>query len=148
MVHRTDLITDLDTLAVVDGELASRAPRWTAMSQGKLGREVDRIVAKADKDAVRRRKERVEDREVVVCDSGDGMTTVYANVFATDGHAFEQRVDALAATVCDADPRKAAAARQRPGDSARARIALAANAARPTARPAARRPRLPSSCTW
>jgi hypothetical protein len=105
MAYRTDLINDPDTLAVVDGQLASRAPRWTALSQGKLGREVDRIVAKADQDAVRRRKERVEDREVVICDSGDGMTSVYANVFATDGHALEQRVDALAATVCDADPR-------------------------------------------
>ena len=105
MVYRTDLITDPDTLAVVDGELASRASRWTALSQGRLGREVDRIVAKADEDAVRRRKERVEDREVVVVDSGDGMASVYANVFATDGHAFDQRLDALAATVCDSDPR-------------------------------------------
>ena len=105
MVYRTDLITDPDTLAVVDGELASRAPRWTALSQGKLGREVDRIVAKADQDAVRRRKERVEDREVVIVDSGDGMACVSANVFAADGHALEQRLDALAATVCEADPR-------------------------------------------
>lgn len=105
MVYRTDLITDPDTLAVVDGQLASRAPRWTALSQGKLGREVDRVVAKADQDAVRRRRERVEDREVVVTDTGDGMAWVSANVFATDGHAFEQRLDALAATVCDADPR-------------------------------------------
>jgi hypothetical protein len=105
MVYRTDLINDPDTLAVVDCELASRAPRWTALSQGKLGREIDRIVANADQEAVRRRRERVEDREVIIGDSGDGMATVYANVFATDGHALEQRVDALAATVCDADPR-------------------------------------------
>jgi hypothetical protein len=105
MVYRTDLITDPDTLAVVDGELASRAPRWSAFSQGKLGREVDRIVAKADRDAVRRRKERVDDREVVVVDTGDGMPPVCANIFAADGRAFEQRLDALAATVCDADPR-------------------------------------------
>jgi len=54
---------------------------------------------------VRRRKERVEDREVVVVDTEDGLAAVCANVFATDGHAFEQRLDALAATVCDADPR-------------------------------------------
>ncbi len=44
IVYRTDLITDPDTLAVVDGQLASRASRWTALSQGKLGREVDRVV--------------------------------------------------------------------------------------------------------
>jgi len=105
MVYRTDLINDPDTLAVVDGELASRAPRWTALSQGKLGREVDRIVAKADRDAVRRRRVTVEDREVVIGDCDDGMASVYAHIFATDGHALEQRLDALAATVCDADPR-------------------------------------------
>jgi Domain of unknown function (DUF222) len=105
MVYRTDLITDPDTLAIVDGELAGRAPRWTALSQGKLCHEIDRIVAKADADAVRRRKERVEDREVVVTDAEDGMAIVCATVFATDGHAFEQRLDALAATVCEADPR-------------------------------------------
>jgi hypothetical protein len=105
MVYRTDLITDADTLALVDGELARRAPRWTALSKGKLDREVDRIVAKADADAVRRRKERVEDREVTVVDTGDGMAVVCANVLATAGHAFEARLDALAATVCDADPR-------------------------------------------
>lgn len=105
IVYRTDLITDPDTLAVVDGKLASRAQRWTALSQRKLGREVDRIVAKADKDAVRRRKERADDREVVVVDTGDGMAAVYANVLATDGHALDQRLDALAATVCDDDPR-------------------------------------------
>lgn len=105
MVYRTDLITDPDTLATVDGELASRAPRWTALSQGKLGNEIDRIVARADQDAVRRRKERADDREVVIIDSGDGMTSVYANVFATAGHAFERRLDALASTVCESDPR-------------------------------------------
>jgi len=124
MVYRTDLITDPDTLATVDGQLASRAPRWTALSQGKLGREVDRVVAKADEDAVRRRKERVGDREVVVVDTGDGMAAVYATVFATDGHAFEQRLDALAATVCDADPRTK---QQRRADAMRA---LAAGADR------------------
>jgi hypothetical protein len=105
IVYRTDLITDLDTLATVDGQLASRAARWSGLSQAKLGREVDRIVAKADQDAVRRRKERVEDREVVVVDTGDGMSAVWATVFATDGHVLEQRLDALAATVCEADPR-------------------------------------------
>ena len=104
-VYRTDLITDPDTLAVVDGQLGSRATRWTALSQGKLGGEVDRVVAKADADAVRRRREWMQDREVVIADSGDGMALVYGNVFVTVGNALEQRLDALAATVCDADPR-------------------------------------------
>jgi hypothetical protein len=105
LVQRTDLIVDLDTLAAVDGQLARRASRWAGLSQGRLSREADRIVARADEDAVRRRREREDDREVVVTDCGDGTATVYANVSATDGHAFDRHLDALAATVCDADPR-------------------------------------------
>jgi hypothetical protein len=108
IVYRTDLITDPDTLAALDGQLASRAPRWTSLSRGKLAREVDRIVAKADQDAVRRRKERVEEREVTITDSGDGMAAIYGSVYATDGHLLEQRLDALAATVCRDDPRTTA----------------------------------------
>ena len=33
------------------------------------------------------------------------MATVYATLFATDAKAFDARVDALARTVCPADPR-------------------------------------------
>jgi hypothetical protein len=105
VVYRTDLITDADTLALVDGQLASRASRWTSLSQGKLAREVDRIIAKADQDAVRRRRERVDERDVSVTDCGDGLACVYGTVSATDGHLLAQRLEALAATVCSEDPR-------------------------------------------
>lgn len=105
IVYRTDLIIDPDTLALVDGQLASRAPRWTSLSQGKLAREADRVIANADQDAVRRRKERVEQRDVSVTDSGDGMARVCGTVYATDGHLLAQRLDALVATLCADDPR-------------------------------------------
>lgn len=108
IVYRTDLITDPDTLAAVDGRLARRAPRWTTLSQGSARREVDRIVARADADAVRRRKERAEDREVVIAGGADGLISIYGSLFATDGHALDQRLSALAATVCDKDPRTVA----------------------------------------
>jgi hypothetical protein len=108
IVYRTDLITDPDTLAVVDGQLAGRAPRWTSLSLGKASREVDRIVAQADEEAVRRRRERVEEREVLITDCGDGLASVYGTVDAIFGHAFDKRLNALAATVCDADPRTVA----------------------------------------
>jgi Domain of unknown function (DUF222) len=108
LVYRTDLITDPDVLAAVDTRLASRAPRWQALSRGKLAREVDRIVARVDADAVRRRKQRAEEREVVITDAGDGLASIYGSVFATDAHALDQRLSALAGTVCDKDPRTAA----------------------------------------
>jgi hypothetical protein len=104
IVYRTDLITDPDTLAIVDVELAGRALRWAALSQGKFARQVDRIVAKADQDAVRRRKSVSRTARWSSLIPRTGWPGCNANVFATDGHAFEQRLDALAAMVCGADP--------------------------------------------
>ena len=57
IVYRTDLITDAEVMAAVDSELAAKAQRWPAMTQSALAAAVDRIVARADRDAVRRRRE-------------------------------------------------------------------------------------------
>ena len=75
------------------------------MTQGRLAAQMDRIVARADRDAVRRRRERQADRELSIWDSGDGLTEVFGRLFATDAHAVDARLDALAATVCADDPR-------------------------------------------
>jgi hypothetical protein len=58
IVYRTDLITDVEVMATVDSELAAKAQRWPAMTQSAFAAAVDRIVARADLDAVRRRRER------------------------------------------------------------------------------------------
>ncbi len=105
IVYRTDLITDPAVLARVDAELALRAPRWPSMTRGKLAGEVDRIVARADRDAVRRHAEAISDRQVSIWESDAGMAEVYGKLFATDAEALDQRLDALAATVCADDPR-------------------------------------------
>ena len=93
LVYRTDLITDPAILARVDAELAVRASRWPSMTQGRLAAEVDRVVATADRDAVRRRKERLKDREVAFWETQDGMAEVYGRLFSTDAAALEQRLD-------------------------------------------------------
>jgi hypothetical protein len=105
MVYRTDLITDPKVLARVDAELAVRAPRWPSMTRGRLAGEVDRVVARADADAVRRHRQQINDREVSIWESEAGMAEVYGKLFATDAQALDKRLDALAATVCAADPR-------------------------------------------
>ncbi len=105
IVYRTDLITDPEVMADVDGELALTAPRWPALTQGRLAAQVDRIVARADRDAVRRRRERQADREFSIWDSGDGLTEVFGRLITTDAHAVDARLDALAANVCADDPR-------------------------------------------
>ncbi len=55
IVYRTDLIVDSEVLATVDGQLALAVVRWPSMTRGRLAGYIDKIVAKADGDAVRRR---------------------------------------------------------------------------------------------
>jgi hypothetical protein len=69
IVYRTDLIVDPAVLAAVDSELAVKVPRWPSMTQGRLAGQVDKIVAKADADAVRRRTKHQADREIWIGDS-------------------------------------------------------------------------------
>lgn len=105
LVFRTDLITDREVLAAVDAQLAANVARWPSMTRGRLAAQVDKIVARADVDAVRRRKERQVDREVWIADVGDGLAEFQGCLFSLDAHALDRRLDALAATVCAHDPR-------------------------------------------
>ncbi len=105
IVYRTDLIADPDVLADVDATLAVKVTRWPGITQGRLGGHVDRIVARADLDAVRRRRERRGDREVSIWGDADGLTEIFGRLHTTDAHAIDARLDALAATVCPDDPR-------------------------------------------
>jgi|SRR5271166_1014011 len=105
MVFRTDLITDPAVLATVDAELAVRASRWPSMTQGRQATEIDRVVAHRDPDAVRRARERAQGREVAIWEVGSGISEVCGRLFSTDAAALDQRLDALAATVCEGDPR-------------------------------------------
>ncbi|MGV0041382.1 HNH endonuclease signature motif containing protein [Mycobacterium colombiense] len=124
IVFRTDLITDSDVLSAVDATLAAKVTRWPSLSQGRLAAQVDKIVAQADTDAVRRRKESVADREIWIVDAGDGMSHIEGGLMSPDAHALDKRLNALAATVCEHDPRTR---EQRRAD---ALGALAANADR------------------
>lgn len=68
MVYRTDLITDAQVLAAVDAQLAASVGGWPWLTPGRLAARVDRIVAGADADAVRRRRARAGPRHL---DRGD-----------------------------------------------------------------------------
>ncbi len=105
IVYRTDLITDADVMAAVDGELAAKAQRWSAMTRSALAAAVDRIVTRADRDAVRRRRELQAERELSIFDSGNGLTEVFGRLLTPDAQALDARLDVLAATVCADDPR-------------------------------------------
>jgi hypothetical protein len=106
IVYRTDLITDDEVLAAVDGQLAANVVRWPSMTQGRLAGQVDRIVARADVDAVRRRREGQSDREIWIGDRVEGgMSEIHGSLLSPDAHALDARLTALAATVCAHDPR-------------------------------------------
>ncbi len=76
IVFRTDLIVDSDVLAAVDAELAVNVARWPSMTRGRLGAQVDKVVAKANADAVRRRTEFVAGREVWIADGVGGIAEI------------------------------------------------------------------------
>ena len=105
VVYRTDLIIDREVLALVDGELAVNVPRWPSMTRGRLAGQVDKIVVKADVDALRRRQQRQIDREIWIADLEGGISEIHGSLLSLDAHALDKRLDALAATVCEHDPR-------------------------------------------
>ncbi|OBI40638.1 HNH endonuclease signature motif containing protein, partial [Mycobacterium sp. E796] len=106
IVYRTNLIEDPAVLARVDAQLAANVARWPSMSRGRLAGQVDRIVARADRDAVRRRKEQQRDREVWIDDRlQSGISEIHGTLFTPDAHALDKRLNGMAATVCPHDPR-------------------------------------------
>lgn len=105
IAYRTELITDESAMAEVDKRLASRVARWPSLSYGRLIREIDRVVFAADRDAVRRASERVQDREFKVDEAWEGTAGVYGRLLATDAQLLDEKLNALAATVCEQDPR-------------------------------------------
>ncbi len=105
LVFRTDLIVDPEVLAAVDAQLAATVARWPSMTQGRLAGQVDKIVARADVDAVRRRRKRQADRAVWIGEVHDGLAELSGSLLGPDAHALDRRLDGLAATVCAHDPR-------------------------------------------
>ncbi|HXY65092.1 MAG TPA: HNH endonuclease signature motif containing protein [Mycobacterium sp.] len=105
IAYRTALITDPKALAAVDAQVALRAPRWPSLTRGNLAMRVDAIVADVDRDAIRRTNKEVKTRYLNVSESVPGIAEVYGNVFASTGRALDRRLDELAGTVCEADPR-------------------------------------------
>jgi Domain of unknown function (DUF222) len=105
LVYRTDLITDNDVLAVVDAALAVNVAHWPSMTRGRLGAQVDKIVANADVDAVRRRKKGQDEREIWIGDGEGGISQIQGSLLTPDAHALDKRLTALAGMVCEHDPR-------------------------------------------
>lgn len=104
MIARTSNVT-AESITELDVVLAREAPRWMKLSGPKLADRIDMWVAKFDADAVRVPPTIEEGRFVEVGPTAPGMAGIWANIHSADAAAFDQRLDALAATVCTGDPR-------------------------------------------
>jgi hypothetical protein len=107
MVARTALIQDPEALTKVDAELAAHVRRWGSLSVDKTKTAIDYWVDRFDPGAVRRSAAKSRDRHVDVLPAADGsgLANIEAVLFAHDGAVLDQRLAALAATVCEHDPR-------------------------------------------
>jgi hypothetical protein len=104
IIARTGIV-DGAVWSGLDAELAARAHRWMRLSERQLRDRVDQWIAKLDPNGVRVPPDVNDERFVQIEPSSPGMTSLWANVHAEDGVALNQRLDALAATVCEHDPR-------------------------------------------
>jgi len=105
VAYRTDLIQDDAAMTAVDGQLAARAPRWGSMSQSRLNVAIDRVVSRVDGDAVRLQRKCADNRNAVFWNAGDGLAGMSATLLFADAEVLDDRLDALADTVCADDPR-------------------------------------------
>jgi hypothetical protein len=107
VVSRTRLVHDRAALAKVDTEIAAHIGAWGTLSVDKTQNEIDYWVDRYDPAAVRRTEYAARGRHVDVRppDNGSGTADIEGQLLATDAEALDQRLDAMAAAVCEADPR-------------------------------------------
>ncbi len=105
---RTHLVVDDDALGLIDTAIAAEANQYGAHSEKQLIAAVDLWVEKFDPDAVVRSKRAAKDLYVEFDDKDDpnGVASFWGRLRVTDKKILEQRLNALADTVCGNDPRK------------------------------------------
>jgi Domain of unknown function (DUF222) len=104
IISRTENV-ESDVMPALDEAIARHCVKWMKLSGPKLRDRVDLWVAKFDPAGVRVPPKVNDNRYVEVYPTSPGMAGVSAYLRAADGAALDQRLDALAATVCANDPR-------------------------------------------
>ncbi|MDT5018390.1 MAG: hypothetical protein QOD39_4550, partial [Mycobacterium sp.] len=104
VVARTKNVED-GAMPALDEAIAGHCEKWMKLSTPKLRDRVDQWVAKFDPAGVRIPPQ-VEDNRYIDIDAvAPGVAAITGYLRAADGAALTQRLDALAATVCENDPR-------------------------------------------
>jgi hypothetical protein len=104
IISRTENV-EAAVIAELDEAIARHCVKWMKLSGPKLRDRVDLWVAKFDPAGVRVPPKVKDNRYVDVYPTTPGMAGISAYLHAADGAALDQRLDALAATVCENDPR-------------------------------------------
>ena len=104
---RTDLIQDLESLALVDAAIAESAVSWGPMSNLKLQRAIDFWVDHFDPGALRQSHTQSRDREIGIGirDARDGVAEIWGRLHLTDAAVLDRQLTAMAHGVCEDDPR-------------------------------------------
>ncbi|BBY94883.1 hypothetical protein MGALJ_45520 [Mycobacterium gallinarum] len=107
IVARTRLISDPDAMAKVDTEIAAQVQDWGSLSAAKTDTQIDYWVDRYDPAAVRRTEYSARSCGVDIHDpqDGSGVAFIEGRLIVTDAEALDQRLDAIARTVCENDPR-------------------------------------------
>jgi uncharacterized protein DUF222 len=107
IVWHTDLIKDPDTMRLVDTTLAEDAARFGPMSVNKTAQAIDAVVDRYDPGALRRTRDNVRGRDVVINPSHgkSGMADLWGRLYATDAAVLDRRLSQMAYAVCQDDPR-------------------------------------------
>ncbi|BBX45425.1 HNH endonuclease signature motif containing protein [Mycobacterium cookii] len=105
VVCRTELVENPALVAKLDAAIATHAPKWMRLSGPRLFERIDMWVMRFDPAGKRVPREHSENRYVEIGPTDAGLAGVWAQLHIADGVAIDQKLDALAQTVCAADPR-------------------------------------------
>ncbi|RDH79032.1 HNH endonuclease [Mycolicibacterium moriokaense] len=106
---RTRLIVDDAVWALVDTALCERAGTMGPMADERLTSALDALVYQHDPCAVIKVEQRARGRDVTIGTREDeaGTVSIFGRLLATGGALVEKTLAAIAATVCQDDPRSA-----------------------------------------
>lgn len=105
IVARTENVAD-DVIIELDEAMAWRVEKWMKLSKNKLRDRIDLFIAEFDPAAVRVPPEVDQHRYLDITPAETaGSAFVSGRVHAEDAAALDQRLDAMADTVCANDPR-------------------------------------------
>ena len=104
IVARTENVDDA-VMPELDEAIARHCLKWMKLSVPKLRDRVDQWVAKFDPAGVRVPPSVNDNRYIDIDPAAAGTASIWGYLSAANGAALDQRLDALAATVCENDPR-------------------------------------------